>query len=41
MSEKTICLGIVDTVPAEFYLDDEKTDPDKFIDMFERVPKST
>ena len=28
-------LGILDAVPEEFYLSGEKTDPEKFIDMFE------
>lgn len=31
-------LGILDAVPAEYYLAGEKTDPDKFIDMFRKVP---
>lgn len=33
----TIRLGILDMVPAEFYIEGEKTDPEKFIDMFKRV----
>ena len=30
-------LGILDAVPAEYYISGEKTDPQKFIDMFEGV----
>jgi GMP synthase (glutamine-hydrolysing) len=37
MTEQTIRLGIIDTIPAEFYLDGEKSDPQKFIDMFRRI----
>jgi GMP synthase-like glutamine amidotransferase len=32
---RTTRLGIFDAVPEEFYISGEKTDPDKFIDMFE------
>lgn len=37
MSEKTICLGILDAVPDEFYLDGEKSDPQKFVDMLTQI----
>ena len=30
-------LGILDAVPAEYYISGEKTDPEKFVDMFEGV----
>lgn len=30
-------LGILDAVPEEFYPDGEKTDPEKFIDMFQGI----
>ena len=33
-SRESIRLGILDAVPAEFYPDGEKTDPEKFVDMF-------
>ena len=34
MAPQSLKLGILDAVPPEFYLEDEKTDPDKFIDLF-------
>ena len=37
MTDQTIRLGIIDTIPSEFYIDGEKTDPQKFIEMFGRV----
>ena len=32
---RQIRLGIFDAVPVEYYLPGEKSDPEKFIDMFE------
>ncbi len=37
MTNQTIHLGIIDTIPAEFHLDGEKSDPQKFVDMFRRI----
>ena len=37
MQKRTIHLGILDAVPPEFYLDGEKTDPEKFIDLFSGI----
>ena len=33
----TIKLGILDAVPPEYLLPDEKTEPEKFVDMFDAV----
>ena len=33
----TIHLGILDAVPREFHPDGEKTDPEKFVDLFEGI----
>ena len=34
---KTIRLGLLDAVPPEFIPDGEKTDPEKFVDLFESI----
>lgn len=34
---KTLRIGICDAVPPEFYLPDEKSDPDKFVAMFDAI----
>ena len=37
MKKERIHLGILDAVPPEFYIDGEKTDPQKFVDMFNGI----
>ncbi len=37
MIGQSIRLGIIDTIPSKFYLEGEKTDPQKFIDMFQHI----
>ena len=34
---RKICVGLLDTIPQEFYLSGEDTDPQKFITMFENA----